>query len=118
MKQTTALGQDVHMSELLKVFEQLSKHPDFRPDPTNSLMGDFWLKLYSMNAVNYLVKPAAINSSLTISGVTVLCKLPRFVLPASIGVISGSGFKGLEPQKYQRLGAGGSAKYGELVLSP
>ena len=52
-----------------------------------------------MNAVNYLVKPAAINSSITISGVTVLCKLPRFVSLASIGVISGSGFKGLEPQK-------------------
>ena len=52
-----------------------------------------------MNAVNYLVKPAAINSSLIISGVTVLSKLPRFVSLASIGVISGSGFKGLEPQK-------------------
>ena len=52
-----------------------------------------------MNAVNYLVKPAAINSSITISGVTVLCKLPRFVSLASIGVISGSKFKGLEPQK-------------------
>ena len=52
-----------------------------------------------MHAVNYLVKPAAISSSTIISGVTVLCKLPLLVSLASIGVISGSGFKGLEPQK-------------------
>ena len=57
------------------------------------------MKRYSMHAVNYLVKPAAINSSTIISGVTVLCKLLCLVSIASIGVISGSGFKGFEPQK-------------------
>ena len=52
-----------------------------------------------MHAVNYLVKPAAISCSTIIFGVIVLCEQPCLVSPASIGVISGSGFKGLEPQK-------------------